>query len=218
MVESDILKYKLFHSVRDGYVHVTSKNNFLKIIESKHIINNKNENFTYPQSENSLCYLLGGVSLFDFEIPDEYLFRNVIVDHFSEFFTVHEPITIVIKLLKDDLVRKILFAEELKAKNEKLYKILIPNVEVCYLGNIHINNIEEAFMICAYDRDIYVKITRKQFTCIDIQKFEQKIKNRYEKTHGEFLKKKLSQENRSFADMMYLERYQEIYNWLAVEI
>jgi len=212
IIETEIFKTRLFTHLREGYIHVTSKSSFFKILKDENLISNETNEFTYPQSKNSVCYLLKGVSLFDFEQPDENLFRNANVDHFSEFFTIHKPITIIIKLDKSNLFNNTLSYQELK--NRIKYKPLIPNVEVCYQGKIHIKNIFECIIVCGYEKNIFRILDKNNLNKNHVNKVEQLIKSEYNKNCGNDIRNRLSQGIKTFTDIHYHKVYEDIIKWL----
>jgi len=230
--EFDILDSPLFNELRKGYIHVTSIKSYTKIIADRYIRPNYNNYpFTFPQTVNSICYLLEGISLFDFEQPNRILFENVTIDHFSKFFTIHKPITIILQLNKNNLKDKIIPNEVLKDKD----KTVIPNVEVCYKGKISVNHIEKCIMVCGYDKNIFVIVDGKLLKLNMINHYEKIIKEKYRELHEKYISDKLIKIEKcmivceddkllkiemikdgiSFSDMIAIEKYNNIKEWLS---
>lgn len=199
----------LFNLLRKNYIHVTSIQAYKKIIQDKAIKPNLGMYKTSsPQSNNSKCFKIGGVSLFDFSISDEMLFRNTFVNNFAEFFTLYKPITIILCLKKNLLKKRIIPYEKLKNVSHGFS--VIPNVEICHKGKILLESIESHILVCGYSDLIFLKLNSKSLSDSELITSENAIKSKYIEKNA----KKIYHSLNDPEEIFRRKHYKKIITWI----
>lgn len=127
--ENDI--YPIMPLLRKGVLHRTGLAGFKGIQESGYIFPNDKGQFpfSYSQSEVYFGQSKGYICLFDFESSKEEDYR-INLDTWEQFFFDHQPVTIVLKLSREKLARKLIPNSAAHASiYDPNYKGYIPFVE-----------------------------------------------------------------------------------------
>lgn len=109
--------------------------------------------FTYPQSANSRTFRLGGISLFDFELPDQQVFHDQVL-HWPQFLSVHKPVNVILLLQREPLADKLMSNDEMRAAITFPWP-LIAHVEVCYRGPISLDIVTQTIFVCSDQPEIF---------------------------------------------------------------
>ena len=166
---------------------------------------------SFPQSNNSKCFHIGGISLFDFAISDEMLFRNTFINHFAEFFTHYKPITIILCLKKQLLEKRILTYEKLR--NVTNGHSVIPNVEVCHKGEISLESIVNHILVCGYSDSIFLIANSKLLSDSELITFENTMKSEYKEKKAEKIYNSLEYHD-SLYEIAKIKQYEKIIMWI----
>lgn len=139
---------RLYPILKGGLYHRTSVKNYFGIKQDGYIYPNTGQyDCTYPQSKVYYGYSKGFISLFDF--ANATLKECIIMHHaWNQFFFDQDPVTIVLKLNRDDLSYK-LIPNSSAPRERPFYKGHIHYVEAWYPEPIKFSSIEE-FCISFY--------------------------------------------------------------------
>jgi hypothetical protein len=99
--------------------------------------NNGRTAFSFPESELSNCYELGGVSLWDFQLPSE----SVIYDRLSvlkrQTVLLHHQPAVFLGFERQALTANLLYYDEIKRRCG--FGGIVPDVELCHIGEIRLD-------------------------------------------------------------------------------
>jgi hypothetical protein len=144
--------HSLFRELRNGLLwHCTSPEVYFKKIRTCGFIKPNNDpNGTYGRSP-SACQAIDGVSLFDFTSESETQILGAL-DKWQQFLGCAKPLTIILGLKRDQLLRNLVPYPENRDRTSKLEcSGPIPWVEVCHCGQIPISAITCHLLVCAGD-------------------------------------------------------------------
>ncbi|HEY0768782.1 MAG TPA: hypothetical protein VGD31_00425 [Sphingobacteriaceae bacterium] len=145
--------HPLFQALRQGITHVTSLQSYRSIRTDGYINPNNGQYLTtHHQSSTSRVAQLGGISLFDFELPDAIIFDDEIL-HWPSFLTVHKPVNVIFTLRREDLADRLMSNDEIRASTSQ--GTLISQVEVCYRGQIPVSAITQTIFVCSDQPEIF---------------------------------------------------------------
>lgn len=170
---------KIYPFLRDGLFHRTSIDGYQGIKRSRKILSNSGLfPYTYPQSKYSFGSSKSYISLFDFSSAQ---FREIISIHhtWGGFFFDQDPVTVVLRLNKKSLSKKLIPNNDAKLDNLE-NKGYIPYVEAWYPGAIPFSVIMG--LIISFENGIDKPPFFQEFSLKEINKFENiinNIKNQY---------------------------------------
>ncbi len=144
----------MMHLLRTGVLHTTSVKGFRGIRESGSIQHNKGQ-FLYAHGQTkraSYGHSKGYICLFDFESADE---KQYLTHHmWPEFFYNLKPVTITLKLNREQLAEKLIPNSARPKPGEKgfrealPYVLALPLIEVWYPDDIPTSAIDSYIVTC----------------------------------------------------------------------
>lgn len=145
-----------FIKIIKGYIlHCTSPKNYKKICKDGYIkVNKGNFSYTWEQTQGSCVHKIKGISLLDFGLPEDKIFFVNDQPNFdypwTDILLAHKPLTVIIKLNRENLINKLLTWEDIRKKTEKC--LLIPYTEVCSLEPIPTKLFEGLVLIQSFSK------------------------------------------------------------------
>lgn len=163
---------KIYPFLKDGLFHRTSIDGYQGIKRSRKILSNSGRfPYTYPQSKHSFGSSKSYISLFDFSSAQ---YRDIISIHhtWGGFFFDQDPVTIVLRLNKKPLSKKLIPNDQAKLDNPE-NKGYIPYLEAWYPGAIPFSVI--IGLIISFEVEIDKPPFFQEFPVKEIDKFENVI-------------------------------------------
>jgi hypothetical protein len=137
--------------------HVTSIDAYINIRKNGFIRPNIGHfPSSHPHSDGSCVRRIGGISLFDFSIPEDKIFFMDSYLPWENVVVSHRPITVVLKIKKACISDDVLSWKQIQDKAGDPPCMLIPYVESCSLKPISVGMVEGYVLVRQDDPENFV--------------------------------------------------------------
>ena len=161
---------KIYPKLRGGLFHRTNIEGYRGIRKSGKILANQGQfPFSYPQSKTYLAFSRGHISLFDFGSVRD---RDCISIHhtWGQFFFDQKPITIVFRLNRGYLLKKLIANSSAPKPGDPGYRSYIPYIEGWYPEPIPFAAIDGFIVVRhqGFDKDpLFLEVTKSDITLFE---------------------------------------------------